>query len=282
MQTLAEIKALLAAHGLRPRHRFGQNFLVEPRHLERLLDEASIAPGDLVLEVGPGTGTLTEELLARGAEVLACEIDRDLAALLRERFGGRIDLVEGDCLGGKHRLSAELVARLGDRPFTLVANLPYSAASPLLANLAALARCRGCFVTVQREVAERLAAPPGTRAYGPLSIVLQLRFEIRRIGDLPPGCFWPPPEVTSSMVALRSRGAPLLAPEALPALGRFVQRVFGRRRKQLGAILGRAAPLPAGISQQQRPESLGITEWVALFAALGQADDRGEATAPIE
>ncbi len=264
MQTLAEIKALLEARGLRPRHRFGQNFLIDHAHIARLVEAAGIGPGDLVLEVGPGTGTLTEALLARGAEVVACEIDRDLCGLLRERFGGRIDLHEGDCLDGKHELSASLLTRLAGRPFTLVANLPYSAASPLLANLAARSECRGCFVTVQREVAARLAASPGEGDYGPLSVAIGARFDVRRLADLPPGCFWPPPKVTSAMVAMRPRESPPLSPPELPAFGRFVQQVFGKRRKQLGTILGRDAAALAGIDPQRRPESLTIDEWVRL------------------
>lgn len=265
MQTLAEIKALLAAHGLRPRHRFGQNFLLDHGHLARLVDAAEIAAGDLVLEVGPGTGTLTETLLERGAEVVACEIDRDLCELLRERFGTRIDLLEGDCLDGKHELSAALLERLAGRPFTLVANLPYATASPLLANLAARPECRGAFVTVQREVALRLAASPGHGDYGPLSVAIGARFEVRRLVDLPPGCFWPQPKVTSSMVALQPRERPIVPIAQIPAFARFVQGVFGKRRKQLGSTLGAEIARLAGIDPARRPESLDIAAWATLF-----------------
>lgn len=269
MQTLAEIKAMLAARGLRPRHRFGQNFLVEPAHLRRLLEAAAVARGDLVLEVGPGTGTLTEELLAAGAEVVACEIDRDLAALLRERLGSRIQLVEGDVLDGKRSLAGEVRRALGARSFRLVANLPYQVASPLLALLAGDESCRGSFVTVQREVADRLAAPPGGREYGPLSVAVQSRATVRRIADLAPGCFWPPPKVSSAMIAIEPRTAPPVGPSEHDAFGRFVTSVFSRRRKQLGSILGRDAPLPEGVSPDARPEEVPTDAWVALWRLLG-------------
>ncbi|MGA1393848.1 MAG: ribosomal RNA small subunit methyltransferase A, partial [Phycisphaerales bacterium] len=172
MQSLSEIKAILSERGLRPRHRFGQNFLIEPMHLRRLVEAASIAAGDAILEVGPGTGTLTEELLASGARIVASEIDRDLASLLRERFGDVIQLVEGDVLSAKRSIAAEVTGSMGGREFKLVSNLPYQIASPLLAILASDPRCLGCFVTVQREVADRLGAGPGKSDYGPLSVVV--------------------------------------------------------------------------------------------------------------
>jgi SAM-dependent methyltransferase len=170
-QTLAEIKDLLASRGLSPLKRFGQNFLIDQNLVRKLVDEAGVTPGELVLEVGPGTGTLTEELLGRGCEVIACELDRGLAALLRDRLGARerFALVEGDCLGGKRHVSPAVVGAIGGRPFVLVANLPYGAATPLmLALLTEHPGCRGMFVTIQREVGERLGAgarvllaPPG-------------------------------------------------------------------------------------------------------------------------
>jgi len=264
MQTLGEIKALLAARGLRPRHRFGQNFLIEPVHLRTLVDRAELAPGDVVLEVGPGTGVLTEELLARDAEVVACEIDRDLAALLAERLGDRIRLLVGDALPSKRTLAPPVLEALAGRPFRLVANLPYAIASPLLAVLAGIEGFRGGCATVQREVADRLAAPPGIRAYGPLSVVVQSRFAVERIADLPPGCFWPPPEVSSAMVRLAPLDRPLVAAEDLDAFGRFVAEIFGRRRKQLGSILGRSRTLPTGIDPEMRPERLAPEQWIEL------------------
>lgn len=264
MQTLGEIKALLASRGLRPRHRFGQNFLIEPVHLQALLARSGAASGDLVLEVGPGTGVLTDLLVDAGVEVVACEIDRDLASLVAERFGDRIRLVVGDALPSKRTLSPPVVEALAGRPFRLVANLPYAIASPLLAVLAGTPGFGGGGATIQREVADRLAASPGSRAYGPLSVVVQSRFTVERIAELPPGCFWPPPEVTSAMVRLSPLEVPLVEASALDGFGRFVGKIFGRRRKQLGSILGRDRELPSGIDADVRPERLSVAQWVEL------------------
>ena len=132
MQTLSEIRALLDSRGLRPRKRFGQNFLHDKNQLRRLVDASGVGEGDVVLEVGPGTGTLTEALLERGARVIASEIDEDLAGISEERLGDRVTLVRGDCLGGRRTLAPAIVAAIDGRSFTLVANLPYQAASPLM------------------------------------------------------------------------------------------------------------------------------------------------------
>ena len=133
VQTQSEIKELLAARGISPKHRFGQNFLVDHNLLRRLVDASGIGEGSLVLEIGPGTGTMSEEILARGAELIAIELDRDMAAILRERLSAnpRFTLIEGDCLDGKRALNADALARIAGRTFTLVANLPYQAASPV-------------------------------------------------------------------------------------------------------------------------------------------------------
>jgi 16S rRNA (adenine1518-N6/adenine1519-N6)-dimethyltransferase len=131
VQTQSDIRAILSARGLSPKHRFGQNFLVDQNLLRKLVDASGIGEGSLVVEIGPGTGTMSEEILARGAELVAIELDRDLAAHLREHFAAnpRFTLIEGDCLDGKRALNADAFARLAGRPFTLVANLPYQAAS---------------------------------------------------------------------------------------------------------------------------------------------------------
>ncbi|MFM7052530.1 MAG: 16S rRNA (adenine(1518)-N(6)/adenine(1519)-N(6))-dimethyltransferase RsmA [Planctomycetota bacterium] len=267
MQTQTDIKAILAARGLSPKHRFGQNFLVDHNLLRRLVDASGIGAGSLVLEIGPGTGTMSEEILSRGAELVAIELDRDLAAHLREHFAGnaRFTLVEGDCLDGKRALNAEALARIAGRPFTLVANLPYQAASPVMAICASMPPCHGQFVTVQREVGDRLRASTGTGEYGPLTIMVQAFCEVEQIAVLPPGCFWPPPEVTSAMLALRPRATPAIAHAEADAFGAFVHTLFSKRRKQLGAILGRTRSWPAGIDPSARPETLSIAQIAALW-----------------
>lgn len=285
MQTLQDIKAALEARGLRPSRALGQNFLIEPAHVARLVEASGVGAGDVALEVGPGTGVLTDALLARGCHVVACELDRGLADLLRDRYAGNIaqgtfTLVEGDCLEGKRGVNEALVRALGTRPFRLVANLPYNAASPLMILLATrfhpmlaadLPPCLGQYVTIQREVADRLRAAVGTRDYGEMGVLVQAMADVRRIALLPPGCFWPPPKVDSEMVSIIPRAEPATGdPEALSRLCRML---FTRRRKQLGSILRDAAPtlldhLPEGIDASMRPEVLPPAALVALSAMI--------------
>lgn len=269
-QTLAEIKTLLESRGLTPRKRFGQNFLIDHNLVRKLVDASGVKDGDLVLEVGPGTGTLTEELLARGCEVVACELDRGLAGLLRERLGSndRFTLVEGDCLEHKREVSAAIMEALGARAFTLVANLPYGAATPLmLALLTAHPACRGMYVTIQKEVGERLGAKAGQEAYGGISVVAQTLAEVQPIAKLPPECFWPRPEITSVMIGIGRREAHGI--EDTAAFGEFCQRVFAQRRKQLGSVLGRDVTWPEGIEPTMRAERLTPGQIVELWRATG-------------
>lgn len=268
MQTLAEIKESLSARSLSPRHAFGQNFLIDHNLIRRLVDASGVTPGDTVLEIGPGTGTLTDELLARGCRVVAGEIDRGLCALLRERYAGRtFTLIEGDCLAGKHALNPELLAALGDRPFRLVANLPYGAATPvMLCLLADVPACTGLFVTIQREVADRLAARPSTKDYGTISVVAQAVADVRLLATLPPECFWPRPDVTSAMVGMTRLTTPLTARPR--PLADFCQSLFEKRRKQLGAVLGRDRTWPQGVAPTDRAEALPVATLVALHNAV--------------
>ena len=207
MQSLTHIRALLESRGLSPKKSLGQNFLIDHNLIRRLVDESGVGAGDVVLEVGPGTGALTTELLERGCIVIACELDTALAALLRETLGDecpdRFTLVEGDCLASKRQLSPDVVGALAGRAFTLVANLPYHAATPLmLALLTRHPECAGQFVTIQKEVGERLEARPGSKAYGSISVVAQSAADVSRVATLPRECFWPRPEVTSVMTWL--------------------------------------------------------------------------------
>ena len=257
MQTLAEIKQLLEDAGLSPRKALGQNFLIDQNLLTRLVHESGVGPGDVVLEVGPGTGTLTEALLDAGCEVIACELDRGLATLLRERLVPRgLTLIEGDCLEKKRRVSSAVLDALGARPFSLVSNLPYGAATPLMASLMLHhPNCRSMSVTVQKEVAERMVAVPATRAFGPLAVIASLWGEARRIALLPPECFWPRPQVQSAMIGLRA------APSGpawrdVGALESVLDALFTARRKQLGKVLGRDLAWPEGVDPTARAETL--------------------------
>jgi len=267
MQTLAEIRLLLESRGLAPRKAFGQNFLIDHNLIRKLVDAAGASPGETVLEIGPGTGTMTEELLDRGCRVVAAEIDRGLSIMLRERFAARgpaFSLVEGDCLATKHALAPALVEALGPGPFRLVSNLPYGAATPVMSVLLAdHPRCPVLAVTVQREVADRLLAKAGTKDYGTLGVLAQAVADIRLVAHLPPECFWPRPDVKSSMVLLTRR--PIPATGDVRAFADFCQALFEKRRKQLGAVLGRDRGWPDGIDPADRAEALPVADLVRLF-----------------
>ncbi|VAX40494.1 SSU rRNA (adenine(1518)-N(6)/adenine(1519)-N(6))-dimethyltransferase [hydrothermal vent metagenome] len=268
-QTLAQIKDMLASRGLSPRKRFGQNFLVDQNLVRKLVDESGVEAGEVVLEVGPGTGTLTEELLDRGCEVVACELDRGLADLLCERLGAQpsFTLIEGDCLASKRQVAGEIVSVLAARPFVLVANLPYGAATPLLlALLTEHPACRGMFVTLQREVGDRLAACAGDKAYGSISVIAQSLAVVRTIAKLPAECFWPRPEVASVMIGIERLPSHSIDDPA--GLATFCQRVFMQRRKQLGSVLGREIAWPEGIEPTMRAEQLEPGEIVALWRVV--------------
>lgn len=271
MQTIAEIRALLAERGLRPRSRLGQNFLHDGNQVRRLVEAAAPTPGEVILEVGPGTGVLTEALLERGVEVVACELDLDLAQLLEDRLGDRVRLVRGDCLDRHRVLAGKVKEAIGDRSWRLVANLPFGVASTLIVELLLHhPRCLSLHVTIQREVARRLTSPPGTKAYGQLTIIVSALAEVRAIGDVPASCFWPVPKVDSAMVGIHPRADHGLDDPA--GLARFVVRLFSSRRKQLGTILGRAPVEAAGIDPQRRPDVLAVDEFVHLWRTVPRSD----------
>jgi 16S rRNA (adenine1518-N6/adenine1519-N6)-dimethyltransferase len=267
-QTLTEIKALLQSRAIQPRHRFGQNFLVDANKMAQIVELAEVGEGETVLEVGPGTGALTEGLLAVGARVVAVEIDRDLCAILRKRLGGnaRFTLIEADAMAGKSKLNPAIDAALGgrDTPFAHVANLPYNIASPLLATLTLnYPGMRRAVVMVQREVADRLVAAPGGKTYGPISVTLQATCAVRIAMTLPPSCFWPRPKVDSAVVEITRRDEPLT--DDPRGLAKFTQRLFQQRRKQIGSILGRDRRYPDNVAPTTRPENLSLEQLAALM-----------------
>jgi 16S rRNA (adenine1518-N6/adenine1519-N6)-dimethyltransferase len=266
-QTKKEIQSLLETAGSQPRHRFGQNFMIDQNLVRLIAAAGEIGEGDTLIEVGPGTGTLTEELLASpAAKVVAIEIDRDLSAMLRERFAQepRFLLIEGDALAGKHELNPELVrgADLSQHPTSghmkLIANLPYNIASPLIIELL-IAGIDLLAFTVQKEVADRLRAPHDTDNYGPLSVMVQMLGEVEVLRTLSPQVFWPVPKIESSLVRIRRRDQ---LGERAGEFSRFVQTLFQSRRKTLRKVLTQAGyPADRWISDlalnpQARPETL--------------------------
>lgn len=284
MQTLAEIRGLLAAQGLRPRRSWGQHFLHDPKKLAGVVRAAELSVGEVVLEVGPGTGSLSEELLSCGAYLVGVEIDRRLEPILRERlarWAGRFELIFEDVLAGKHAINPRVLAALergmvGRGFFVMVANLPYQVASPLLVNLALdEPRMSRAVVMVQREVADRILAGPGEgKDYGPLGIILQAMMEVRVVMDVPAGCFWPQPKVSSRVLRLERRAVALT--EDPRGFAELVHRLFAQRRKQLGRILGREASLPPGLKPELRAEQLGLEELVELERWLRQGGAGGD------
>jgi len=281
-QSKHQIQALLAEAAARPLQRLGQNFMIDGNLVRLVADAAMIhagsagspQAGDLVVEIGPGTGTLTEELLARGPEVLAVEIDRNLSALLRRRFAsaGHFRLIEGDALAGKHALHPQLAgaiaaAKSAGRTVCLAANLPYNIASPLLVELL-IAGVDLLAFTVQKEVADRLRGAAGSANYGPLSVMVQLLSTVQLLRTMPPQAFWPRPKVDSALVRLNRNDQ--LGGDAA-AVGDFVHKIFSSRRKTLKNALAIAkldaekTLLAAGLDGRVRPEVLSPQDCLRLF-----------------
>ncbi|NLG34519.1 MAG: ribosomal RNA small subunit methyltransferase A [Lentisphaerae bacterium] len=267
----SEVRALLAQLDFHPSRVLGQNFLIDRNILNILLDAADVQPADPVVEVGPGLGVLTGVLLERAASVTAVEKDNRLAPYLRERFPGhpRLTLLHNDILDGD-------LPALFSRPGTkLVANLPYAIAARLLVELAAMP-CRPAriVVTIQREVADRLEAVPSTKDYGLLSILLQRHYDIQTVKHISRTCFWPPPDVQSSISRLDRRAGPLGGEADESALRHLLRHAFSRRRKTMARSLRDLVdnPLPAlesaGIAPSARAEELPPAAWPALLRAL--------------
>ncbi len=294
------VRDALAVLGVRPSRSRGQNFLVDAGACERIVAAAEARPGDLVLEVGPGLGALTAPLLATGAAVLAVELDGRFAAnLVRTLSGaGRLRVLAADVLDGRGGLAPEVGAALREeRPaapgrFLVAANLPYSVATPfLVAILDGAEPPDGAVVMVQREVAERIRASPGSAAYGPLSVLVQDRARVETLFRLRPGAFHPPPAVESTVLRLRPRDGGATDPARRAALRTVVHAAFGLRRKTLanamtGGGIERASALlaAAGIEPARRAESLDLDEFRALaralVAAAGGAPPAGGSPAP--
>lgn len=274
----SDVRAWCQAHGFRPNKTLGQNFLVDRNILDAIVAETGAAPGARLLEVGPGLGVLTEALLRRGARVTAIEKDPALAAWLREslcaEFPETLTLVEGDAL----RTDWPTLLAQGFDAFA--SNLPYSVGTRILMELLAQPEAPPRLtLLLQREVADRLAARPGTSARGTASVWAQVGHEVRVARFVSPSCFWPPPEVTSAVVTLTRHTRSTLDATGQALLRALAKFLFTQRRKQLGTALRRAPrpfagldPARAGIDPARRAETLTIPEWETL-AALAQRQE---------
>ena len=276
-----EMRDLLARENIRLTKSLGQSFLHDRHQLERIVAAAALSREDRVVEIGPGLGPLTELLIREAGAVLAIEKDHRLVELLRARLGaagdrGILQLVHDDAL--------ELIRR--DRrdwsDWKLVANLPYSVASPILVELARGAGAPGCMVvTLQLEVAKRLMAKPGSKDYGVLTLLVQLDFEPRGWFKIPAGCFFPVPNVDSACVTLARRVQLPLSGESQRAVFRkIVKRAFSQRRKMMLKLLKADWPLAkleaafaaTGIGMQARAESVSLERFVDLARRLSRND----------
>jgi 16S rRNA (adenine1518-N6/adenine1519-N6)-dimethyltransferase len=248
--------------GHQPRKRFGQNFLADAHYVTRIVDAIAPQPGDNVVEIGPGLAALTGALIERAGRITAIEIDRDLAARLRERFpADRLAMHEADAL------AFDFATLGGD--LRVVGNLPYNISSPLLFHLAAHeARLRDIHVMLQREVVARMTALPDTPDYGRLSVMLQARFRVSRLFTVPAGAFRPAPKVESAVARLVPLGddRPRMVDEAL--FGRVVTAAFGQRRKTLrnalASIAAETTVRDASIDPGARGETLSVADFVRL------------------
>jgi len=268
-----------------PARRLGQHLLTDRNLLRRIVDALAPAPGDVVLEIGPGKGSLTAELVARGARVIAIEKDERLAAALATRGvggapSGSLRVVTGDALAlDWHALVAGGAASgsAPRRPFTVIGNIPYAITSPLIATALEPPLPARIVLLVQREVADRLAAAPGSKTYGALSVGVQAVCQVEKLFTVRAGAFSPPPTIESAVVRLTPREAPLVEGAELLPFRVFVTACFSRRRKQLRNVLvaatGRLAARVVegihalGLDPVARPETLAPDVFVRLWRA---------------
>jgi 16S rRNA (adenine1518-N6/adenine1519-N6)-dimethyltransferase len=266
--TRTALTELLARHDAGPSRALGQNFVVDPNTVRRIARLARVGPATPVVEIGAGLGSLTLALAETGAEVTAVEMDRRLVPILRDVVGGHaVTVVEGDAMDLDW---AELLAA-HDR-WVLVANLPYNVATPLVLDLlAAVPAIERMLVMVQLEAGERLAAAPGSKAYGIPSVKVALRATARLVGRVGPDVFLPRPRVDSVLVEILRRPQPATSadPERLVTL---VETGFGQRRKMLrrslAALVAPEAFVAAGIDPEDRPERLSVEDWGRLTEAV--------------
>jgi 16S rRNA (adenine1518-N6/adenine1519-N6)-dimethyltransferase len=257
----------------RPRKRFGQHFLTDPRILARIAESAAPHDVESVIEIGPGRGALTDHLVGRAKRLVAIEIDRDLASRLRERYAERsdVEIVDGDVLESD-------LASLATPPFAVVGNLPYYITTPILFHVLRSPLPMRAVFLVQREVAERMAAPAGAEAYGALSVGVQAVADIEHVMRVRAGAFTPPPKVDSSVVRLTPRATRLVEPKDEERFRRLVQGTFGFRRKQMRRVLRELAGIEPGVATElleraridpeARPETLSPETFVELLRTL--------------
>ncbi len=277
-----DARAVLRRHGLHPDKRLGQNFLIDPAGLERVLRASDLTPGDTVLEIGAGVGTLTARLAREVRRVLAVELDARLIPPLREVVGGltNVEVIQADIL----RL--DLATLTHGEPFRVVANVPYQITSHLLRRLMEMPHGPDRVVlTLQAEVVDRVVATAGEMSL--LALSVQVYGEARRIAGIPAGAFFPAPQVDSAVLRIDRHPRPLIPPELLPAFFRLARAGFQQRRKQLRNALASGLGQPAesvarmlvraSVRPEGRAQELTLSEWERLAREL--VAELGEGTA---
>ncbi|HEX6060128.1 MAG TPA: 16S rRNA (adenine(1518)-N(6)/adenine(1519)-N(6))-dimethyltransferase RsmA [Gemmatimonadaceae bacterium] len=256
--------------------RLGQHFLTDRRVLERIADALALAPGETVVEIGPGRGALTELLLERAGRVVVIELDRALAEAWRTRaaMDPRLTVIEGDVL------ETELGAAAGGGPFVLAGNVPYYITTPILFHALRRPRPERAVYLVQREVAERIVAPPGGKEYGALSVNVQSVARAEILFGVPARAFSPPPKVESAVVRITPRADPVVTEEEETRFRAFVQEAFGLRRKQMRRVVrtilrldaerAEALLAAAGVDPEARPETLSPEAFARVMRAGGE------------
>jgi 16S rRNA (adenine1518-N6/adenine1519-N6)-dimethyltransferase len=267
-RTTRALRSALEERGLGPRKRHGQHFLTDAQAVDAVVRDAGVGPGDAVVEIGTGTGLLTHALCEAGVEVDSFDIDAqmiDLAKSLR-RWPASVRFHRADALEGKHELSREVRdvlsaarARAGASRHHVVSNLPYNAATPILLALLSLPEPPATVTAmVQEEVAEKLLAQEGARAYGPPSILVALRGRGSILRRFPPQVFWPAPAVRSALLRLVPRADPAIPAEEIRPFSRFLLDLFSRRRKVLPSALRAAKPSLSGEDARRLLEDEGL------------------------
>jgi 16S rRNA (adenine1518-N6/adenine1519-N6)-dimethyltransferase len=265
------IRSLLESGGLAPRRELGQNFMVDPNTVRRIVDLADISADDHVVEIGAGLGSLTLGLATTGADITAVEVDEGLAATL-------VDLTE--TLSNVHVIIGDAMTidwntMLGTAPHVLVANLPYNIATPLVCDLLdEVPAIERMLVLVQDEAADRFVAPPGSRQYGAVSVKIAHHGIATKVGRVPATVFLPKPNVESALVDIRRRSHPEAEGVEIETMHHLVRTAFGQRRKMLRRSLdGVVSPeqfADANIEPTDRPEQLGLVDWYRLTRVVQQ------------
>jgi len=274
---MGSIRKELAEQGLMPRKKWGQHFLADKNILKKVIKTAEIEKEDIVLEVGPGLGEMTQALAHEARKVIAVEIDPRLVEILRIKLADipNVEIIQSDIL------KFDVRKHLGSEkhPVKVVANLPYQISTPLLFHfIDSRDLFSALILMLQREVAERMVAPPGRKTYGPLSVLIQSVADVSICFTVKPSAFFPPPEVETAVIRLSWKKSPMIAPEQEDGFRAVVKGCLGYRRKTLANALKHSNLLlqenlekrleEIGIDPRRRPETLSVQEFVGLASVL--------------